>query len=262
MNVIEAHKYSDFVRKESSSILYSNDEHYIINIGFDIARRLGQDGAQVVISSRNQQKVDNALAELKSQNLSISGMVCHVSKDEHRKSLVQKTVEEFGGIDIFVSNAACSPHFGPMMEISEAGWDKLWDTNVKAGFMLAKEILPHMRKRGGGSIVFVSSIGGYNPFPVIGSYSVTKTALLGLTRAMSNALAPENIRVNAIAPGVIKTKFAAMLTQEDPELIGIPMKRYGTPKDCSGTVSFLVSDDASYITGETIVMAGGMTSRL
>ncbi|XP_067935103.1 dehydrogenase/reductase SDR family member 4-like [Watersipora subatra] len=231
-------------------------------IGFAIAQRLGQDGAHVVISSRNKKKVDKALEELKSENLSVSGVSCQVNNAEHRRELIRKTVDEQGGIDILVSNAGCSPHFGPMLEISEDAWDKLWDTNVKAGFMLCKEVVPHMRTRGSGSIVFVSSVAAYQPFPLIGPYSVTKTALLGLTQALSKSLAGENIRVNCIAPGVIKTKFAAMLTQADPEEIGISMKRFGTPQDCAGAVSFLVSDDASYVTGETIALTGGVLSRL
>jgi len=231
-------------------------------IGYAIARRLGQDGAHVVISSRKQKNVDKAIEELKAESLSVSGMVCHVSNPMHRKDLINKAVTENGGIDILVSNAAASPHFGPMLEISEHAWDKLWDINVKAGFMLCKEAVPHMRERGGGSIVFVASMAGFNPFPLIAPYSVTKTALFGLTKALAGSLATENIRVNAIAPGVIKTKFAAMLTEADPANVGIPMNRFGTPDECAGTVSYLVSDDASYVTGETIPISGGMPSRL
>jgi dehydrogenase/reductase SDR family protein 4 len=123
-----------------------------------------------------------------------------------------------------------------------------------------------MEKRGGGSIVLVSSIGGYIPFELLAAYSVSKTTLLGLIKAMSTGLADKNIRVNGIAPGIIKTKFSTVLwnspEKEAAMASNVPLGRIGVPEDCSGAVAFLVSDDASYITGETIVMAGGMTSRL
>lgn len=137
---------------------------------------------------------------------------------------------------------------------------------MKAAFLLAKEVTPFLRQRGGGSIVFVASIAGLQPFELLGCYSVTKTALIGLTKAASQSLATENIRVNCLAPGIIKTKFSSLLTDSDMSkdisLSTISMKRFGVTEEMGGVVAFLVSDDASYITGETIVAAGGMPSRL
>ncbi|CAC5418419.1 DHRS4 [Mytilus coruscus] len=222
-------------------------------IGFAIARRLGEDGAKVVVSSRKQKNVDKAVDILKKENLDVHGIVCHVGKKEDRTKLIQKTIDEYGGIDILVSNAAANPTMGPLIDCSEDAWDKLFDTNVKATFMLCKEIVPHIEKRGGGSIVIVSSIAGYISSEVIPAYAVTKTALL------------ESKDYRHLS-GLIDTKFSAALTG-NPEmskvaLSAIPLHRPGKPVECSGIVSFLSSDDASYITGENIVISGGMPSRL
>ncbi|WAR12063.1 DHRS4-like protein [Mya arenaria] len=184
-------------------------------IGLAIARRLGQDGASVMVSSRKQDNVSRTVEQLKSENLQVEGMVCHVGKAEDRTSLIQQTVSKFGGLD-FVT--------------PESAWDKIFETNVKATFFLIKEAVPHMEKRGGGSVF-------------LGPYSVSKTALIGMTKALVPQLSTMNIRVNCVAPGIIKTKI-------------------GEPSEISGLVSFLCSDDASYITGETTLATGGIPGRL
>ncbi|XP_015269014.1 PREDICTED: dehydrogenase/reductase SDR family member 4-like [Gekko japonicus] len=183
-------------------------------IGFAIARRLGQDGAHVVVSSRKQANVDQAVAELQKENLSVSGLVCHVGKAEDRQRLIDVALERHGGIDILVSNAAVNPFFGSTVDATEDVWDKILDINVKATALLVKLVVPHMEKRGGGSIVIVSSIAAYSPFPGLGPYNVSKTALLGLTRTLAPELAPSNIRINALAPGLIRTKFSSALWQD------------------------------------------------
>lgn len=235
-------------------------------IGLAIARKLAQEGAKVVISSRKQENVDRALQQLRNENLPVSGIVCHVGKTEHRKALVAKAIADYGGVDILVSNAAVNPYFGPFIQTPEDAFDKTIDINVKAAFMLIKETVPFMEERGKGSIILVSSIGGYTPNPLLGVYSVTKTALLGMTKALSTELSASQIRVNAIAPGIIKTRFSDMLWKSpsvaEEAKTSIPMRRLGEPEDCAGIVSFLASDEASYITGETIVIAGGSKSRL
>ncbi|XP_064598699.1 dehydrogenase/reductase SDR family member 4-like isoform X2 [Liolophura sinensis] len=219
-----------------------------------------------MVSSRKQQNVDETVRQLKGEELEVEGIVCHVGKTEDRSKLISKTLEKFGGIDILVSNAAVNPTFGPMLECSEEVWDKIFDVNVKAAFLLTKEVFPHMEKRGGGSVIFNSSIGGYVPFSLLGPYSVSKTALIGLTKALVHQLAASNIRVNLIAPGIIQTKFSEQLHSNDMvsqiALQNIPLGRFGKPEECAGIVSFLASDDASYITGEGFIIAGGTTSRL
>lgn len=234
-------------------------------IGLAIAERLAEDGASVMISSRKQQNVDNAVKTLKSKGLSVSGTVCHVAKKEHRQKLLEKTVYEFGGIDLLVSNAAVNPIFGPILDTSEDAWDKIFDVNVKATFFLIKEVVPYMEKRGGGAIVIVSSQGGYTPSEMMGCYSISKTALFGMTKALVPQLATLNIRVNCIAPGVIKTRFSEALWKNQ---LGehfksmIPLKRFGEPHECAGIVALLLSNDASFITGETVVCSGGVSGRL
>ncbi|XP_008069889.1 dehydrogenase/reductase SDR family member 4 isoform X3 [Carlito syrichta] len=201
-------------------------------IGFAIARRLAQDGAHVVISSRKQQNVDRAVATLKGEGLSVTGTVCHVGKAEDRERLVATVL----------------------------------NINVKATALMTTAVVPEMEKRGGGSVVIVASVAAFVPFPALGPYNVSKTALLGLTKNLAIELAPRNIRVNCLAPGLIKTNFSRVLwmDKEREESIKetIRIRRIGTPEDCAGIVSFMCSEDASYITGETVVVAGGIPSRL
>lgn len=165
-----------------------------------------------------------------------------------------------------VSNAAVNPEVGGVMEASEKAWDKIFDINVKSSFLLAKEVKPYLIKRGGGSIIFISSIAGFQPFPLLGAYSISKTALFGLTKAASNDLAVHNIRVNCVAPGVIKTKFSSALYESEEAneqaVSMIPLGKLGQPREVAAVVAFLASDDASYVTGENIVASGGMQSRL
>jgi len=235
-------------------------------IGYGIAKKLGKEGAKVVISSRKQENVDKAITSLKSENIEVMGTVCNVSKPEHRQEMIEKAVDTFGGIDILVSNAAANPVYGPILDTSPEAWDKIFDTNVKSSFFLSKEVIPHIESRGGGSIVFVTSIVGYVPMEMLGPYSVSKTALLGLIKAMVPQCSQKNIRVNGLAPGIIDTNFSTALTSnpkaEKYILSQIPMKRLGTPDDTAGVVAFLVSDDAQYVTGETILATGGMTTRI
>ncbi|KAK8683969.1 hypothetical protein V6N13_040008 [Hibiscus sabdariffa] len=232
-------------------------------IGFAIAQRLGFEGASVVISSRKQKNVDEAVEKLKNKGVEVFGVVCHVSNAQHRKDLIQKTVDKYGKIDVFVSNAAVNPSVDPLLQTQESVLDKLWETNVKATVLLLQEAAPHLQK--GSSIVFISSIAAYNPQPAMFMYGVTKTALLGLTKALATEMAPDT-RVNAVAPGFVPTNFAAYITKDEAVRKVAEEKtllhRLGTPQDMAAAAAFLASDDASYITGETLIVAGGIPSRL
>ncbi|CAH0547190.1 unnamed protein product [Brassicogethes aeneus] len=233
-------------------------------IGFAIAQRLAQEGAKVLISSRKQANVDKAVKSLANKGLNVKGLVCHVSKSDHRNQLFQEA-QKLGGLDILVSNAAVNPEVGGVLDATEESWEKIFDVNVKASFLLAKESLPLLRQSKAGRIIFVSSISGFQPFNLLGAYSVSKTALLGLSKAAALQLASENITVNCIAPGVIKTKFSSTLTTgpaEEIALSQIPLNRFGVPDNISGIAAMLASDDGAYITGESIIAAGGMPSRL
>ncbi|KAM9717066.1 dehydrogenase/reductase SDR family member 4 [Menidia menidia] len=235
-------------------------------IGLAAAQALGKRGAHVVVSSRRQANVDRAVELLRSQSITVSGTTCNVGKGEDRERLVQLTLDQCGGIDILVSNAAVNPFFGNIMDSTEDVWDKILSVNVKSAFLLTKLVLPHMEKRGGGNIVFVSSVAGYQPMQALGPYSVSKTALLGLTRALAPELAQSNVRVNCVAPGVIRTRFSSTLWENDDIMDDfkrqLSIKRVGEPEEIGGVIAFLCSEEASYITGETITVTGGMGCRL
>lgn len=220
----------------------------------------------MVVSSRKQQNVDHAVATLQGEGLSVTGTVCHVGKAQDREHLVATAVKLHGGIDILVSNAAVNPFFGNIIDATEEIWDKLLDINVKSTALMTKAVVPEMEKRGGGSVVIVASIGAYVSIHNLGPYNVTKTALLGLTKNLAIGLAQRNIRVNCVAPGLIKTNFSRVLwedkAREERIKENILIKRLGKPEDCAGIVSFLCSEDASYITAETVTVCGGMPSRL
>ncbi|KAG8646783.1 tropinone reductase-like 3 isoform X2 [Manihot esculenta] len=210
-----------------------------------------------------QKNVDEAVEKLKAQGIQVFGVVCHVANAEKRKNLIQKTVQKYGKIDVVVSNAAVNPSTESILETQESVLDKLWEVNVKACILLLKDAAPHMQK--GSSVVLISSITGYNPYPSLAMYGVTKTALLGLTKALAAEMAPDT-RVNCIAPGFVPTHFADFITRNEAIRKSFEettlLKRLGTTEDVASATAFLASDDASYVTGETLVVAGGIPSRL
>jgi len=253
-------------------------------IGFAIASRFVQEDALAIyISSRKQENVNNAVLKLEKINQDklasnessspshvstvIYGLVAHVGKREDRLGLIDKVRSDYGKIDVLVLNAAVSTLYGPLMdpkhEITEAQWDKMFEINVKSTFFMAREAMPLVRKaEQSPSIILISSIAAYDSLPALAAYSVTKTSLLALNRALAAELAAEKIRVNCIAPGIIRTRFSSKLTEGGIKEEVIPMGRYGTTEDIASVASFLASADSSYITGETLVAAGGMRSRL
>ncbi|XP_031217503.1 dehydrogenase/reductase SDR family member 2, mitochondrial-like [Mastomys coucha] len=229
-------------------------------IGFAIARRLAQDGAHVVISSRKQENVDEAVTILKEEGLSVTGTVCHVGKAEDRQHLVTTALKHSGGIDFLVCVAGVNPLVGSTLGASEQIWDKILDVNVKSPALLLSKFLPYMENRGGGSVVLVSSAVAYTPVPKLGVYNTSKTALLGLCKSLAVELAPKGIRVNCLVPGIIKTDFSLRektMPNKLPDMNKVfGLQRLGEPEECAGLVSFLCSSDASYITGENIMVAG------
>ncbi|XP_055691049.1 dehydrogenase/reductase SDR family member 4-like [Lutzomyia longipalpis] len=235
-------------------------------IGLAIARRLGQEKAKVVVSSRNIDNVNRAVEELRKENIEVIGVKCHVSNKEDRANLIQEAIKNFGGVDLMVAAAGVNPYVGYITECPESSFDKIFQVNVKDSFLIAKEVIPFMRKRGGGSILFLSSISAYKFSSVVGVYGAAKTALLSITKAFSKAVVDDNIRVNCLAAGATDTKFlnGAMRDSVFSSSVqnDIPMKRIARPEEIAGPAAFLLSDDASYITGETVVVGGGMQSRL
>ncbi|XP_021551367.1 dehydrogenase/reductase SDR family member 2, mitochondrial-like [Neomonachus schauinslandi] len=176
-------------------------------IGFTTARRLAQDGAHVVISSRKQQYVEWAVAALQGEGLSVSGTVCHVGKAEGWERLVATALEHCGGVYFLVCMAGVNPLVDSTLGASEQVWDKILDVNVKSPALLLSQLLPHMENRGTGAVVLVSSMVACVPMPKLGVYNTSKTALLGLCKSLAVELAPKGIRVNRLVPGIIKTDF-------------------------------------------------------
>ncbi|XP_010943235.1 tropinone reductase-like 3 isoform X1 [Elaeis guineensis] len=232
-------------------------------IGFAIAERFGLEGASVVVSSRKQKNVDEAVRKLQSKGVEVTGVVCHVSNPQQRKDLIDKTVQKYGHIDIVVSNAAANPTVDGILDMKESVLDKLWEINVKATILLLQDAASHLRK--GSSVILISSIAGYHPQASLAMYGVTKTALLGLTKALAAEMSPDT-RVNCVAPGFVPTHFADFLTKDETLRKTLEeqslLKRLGTTEDMAAAAAFLASDDASYISGETLVVAGGTPSRL
>jgi NAD(P)-dependent dehydrogenase (short-subunit alcohol dehydrogenase family) len=175
--------------------------------------------------------------------------------------LVEKTVEIYGGLDIIINNAAANPVFGPIQNTDERAFDKIIDVNLKGPFELCKKAYPIMKQRGGGSIIHISSIGGLTPEAGIGIYSVSKAAIINLTQAMAQDWGADNIRINAICPGLIKTRFSEALWSDEKILQRflqhIPLGRAGEPDDVAGLAVFLASDAAAYCSGGVYMVDGG-----
>ena len=230
-------------------------------IGEAMARGLAEFGAKVVVSSRKQEAV-NAVAEaFKADGLEATGIAANMGNVEQVCTLVDKTVEAYGGIDIIINNAAANPVFGPLQQTEERAFDKIIDVNLKGPFELCKKAYPVLKERGGGSIINISSIGGLTPESGIGIYSVSKAGIISLTKAMAQDWGADNIRVNAICPGLIKTKFSEALWNNkailNRFLQHIPLKRVGTPDDTAGLAVYLASDAAAYCTGGVYMIDGG-----
>lgn len=233
-------------------------------IGLAIVRRLAEEGAEVVICSRKQKAVDERVAEFAKEGLKVSGIACHVGDEKQLEKLVEFVKEKHGRLDVLVSNAAVNPTSGAIADVSSDAMDKIMAINVKSALLLVQKALPLLGE--GSSIVFISSYTAYAPPFPISYYGVSKTALLGLTKALANELGPCQIRVNAVCPGIVPTKFAGALvaTESLREKVVEPfiLKRLGRAEDMAAGVAFLASDDASYITGESLIIAGGANCRL
>lgn len=230
-------------------------------IGKAIAKALAEQGAHVVISSRNQEACNAVTEELKGLGLKASGIACHIGKEAQRKSLVSQTNKTLGGIDILVNNAAINPVFGPIEEAEEGIFDKIMDVNVKAPWMLSNLVLPSMQERGAGSIINIASVEALTPGMGLGLYSTSKAALLMLTKNQAKEWGKYGIRANALCPGLIKTKFSAALWQNEKILQKIertlPAGRMGMPQEMAGMVCLLASDAGAYMTGGVYTADGG-----
>ena len=230
-------------------------------IGKAIAKGLAENGAQVVISSRSQEACDSVVAEFKKKGLSAIGIVCHVGKDDQRKQLVSKTIAAFGRIDILVNNAATNPVYSPIEEIDPVIFDKIMEINVKAPWALSNLVLPHLQANKNGSIINIASVEALTPGYGLGVYSTSKAAILMLTKNQAKEWGTYGIKVNAICPGLIKTKFSAALWQNEKMLHklekSIPSGRMGNPEEMVGLACLLASNAGNYMTGGVYTADGG-----
>ena len=230
-------------------------------IGKAIAKGLAENGAQVVISSRSQEACDSVVAEFKKEGLSAIGIVCHVGKDDQRKQLVSKTIAAFGRIDILVNNAATNPVYSPIEEIDPVIFDKIMEINVKAPWALSNLVLPHLQANKNGSIINIASVEALTPGYGLGVYSTSKAAILMLTKNQAKEWGTYGIKVNAICPGLIKTKFSAALWQNEKMLHklekSIPSGRMGKPEEMVGLACLLASNAGNYMTGGVYTADGG-----
>lgn len=234
-------------------------------IGRASAEALVAQGARVAISSRNQDACDAVAAEINArfgEGRAIA-IAASLSDKAALQRLVDGTRDAFGRIDVLVCNAASNPYYGPMDGISDEQFRKILDNNILANHWLVQMVAPEMRARREGSIIIVSSIAGLRGTPVIGAYGISKAADMQLTRNLAVEFGPDNVRVNCIAPGLVKTDFARALW-EDPKRIEatnatVPLRRIGEPDDIAGAVVFLASRAGAFMTGQAMVIDGGVT---
>ena len=232
-------------------------------MGYEMAKGLAEHGATVVISSRNQDDLDVAAASI---NKSVGAERAHavasniVHKDQ-LQALVDKTHKIAGPIDIVVGNAGVNPYFGPIAGISDEQYERTMNANVQSNLWLAKMVAPDMAAKGTGSMMFTSSIGAFKPSDMLGTYNMSKLALIGLVRNLAMEFGKQGIRFNAICPGLIKTDFARELWDkpgvEEKYAKAVPLGRLGEPDDFAGLAVFLGSDASKYMTGQALTVCGG-----
>jgi len=230
-------------------------------IGKQIAVSMAQAGASVVVSSRSQESVDAVAKEINELGGSAIGIACHVGKKDQLENLVKQTVDKYGGVDILVNNAATNPVFAKLSDSDEIVFDKVMNVNVKACMTLSNLCYPSMVSRGGGSIINIASVEGLKPTFGLSLYSISKSALIMLTKCQAKEWGRKNIRSNAICPGLIKTKFSQALWSDEKTLAQytqhIPLQRMAQPEEMAGLALYLASNDASYTTGGVYNSDGG-----
>ena len=234
-------------------------------IGRAIAEAMADQGARVVISSRKPgpcQEVADGINKKHGDGTAIA-IPANISSKEDLQAMVDETNKSFGKIDIVVCNAASNPYYGPMAGITDDAFTKILQNNIISNHWLIQMCAPQMRERKDGAVIIVSSIGGLRASPVIGAYNISKAADFQLARNLAAEFGADNIRVNCIAPGLIKTDFAKALW-DNPDtlkraLTGTPLKRIGEPEEISGAAVYLASKAGSYMTGQMLVVDGGAT---
>jgi NAD(P)-dependent dehydrogenase (short-subunit alcohol dehydrogenase family) len=230
-------------------------------IGEAIARTFAAHGAQVVLAARKPEALQ-AVAD--SIGPAARAVPAHTGKEADCKRLVAAALEAFGRADILINNAATNPYFGPMLGVEEAAWDKTFEVNLKGYFWMAREVANHLVARNApGSIINIASVAGLEAAPLQGVYGMTKAAVISMTKTLAYELAGARVRVNALAPGLVETRLAGAIVQDEALLAEwtrkTPLGRHGQPGEIAGAALYLASDAASYMTGQTLAIDGGMT---
>jgi NAD(P)-dependent dehydrogenase (short-subunit alcohol dehydrogenase family) len=232
-------------------------------IGRATALLMARLGAKVVVSSRKADACEEVAQAIAAEGGEAAVIPCNVAVKAEVDALVDGTLGRWGAIDILVCNAAANPAFGPLAELSDEAFDKIMATNVKSNLWLCNRVIPGMAERGGGAVVIVSSIAGIIASPMIGAYGMSKAADFALARTLAVEWSGKNIRVNCVAPGLVKTDFARALWEDEKRLAArnamTPLRRIGEPEEIAPVAAFLASPAASFITGQTIVADGGVT---
>jgi NAD(P)-dependent dehydrogenase (short-subunit alcohol dehydrogenase family) len=232
-------------------------------IGRAIAERMAEAGAKVVISSRKAEACEEVAARIRAAGGDAIAQAASISDKAALRGLVDRTLAEWGRIDVLVCNAAVNPYFGPLLDITDEAFDKIMASNVRSNVWLCSMVIPQMAERKDGSVIVISSIAGLKGNTHLGAYGISKAADLQLVRNLAVEWGPSNVRVNAIAPAIIRTEFARKLW-ETPEIYaaavrGYPLRRIGEPDEVAGPALFLASKAGSFVTGHVLTVDGGMT---
>jgi NAD(P)-dependent dehydrogenase (short-subunit alcohol dehydrogenase family) len=232
-------------------------------IGRSIAEAMAAFGAKVVVSSRKPAACEEVKSAIVAKGGEAVVIPCNIGSKDELQRLVDETKKAYGAIDVLVCNAAVNPHFGPSQEIPDSAFDKVMESNIRSNHWLCQMTIPDMAARGGGVVVIVSSIGGLKGSDKLGAYGISKAADMQMARNLAVEWGPKNVRVNCIAPGLVRTDFARALW-ENPAIYEntvrtYPLRRIGEPKEIAGAAVFLASAAGSFTTGQTIVIDGGAT---
>jgi NAD(P)-dependent dehydrogenase (short-subunit alcohol dehydrogenase family) len=230
-------------------------------IGLAIAEGLAQRGATVAITGRKADTIEQAAGRLREAGATVTPVVCHQGDPAAVSAMFERLDDQGFTADVVVINAAANPIIGRLIDTDLGAWQKILDVNLTGALVTAQQAARRLLGPGRGSVVIVTSVAGLDPMPGIGAYSISKAALIGLTKTLAKELGPAGIRVNALAPGLVETKFSAALFQDRPTynrlMASVPLGRHAQPSDIVGAAVFLASDASAYVTGQVLVVDGG-----
>jgi NAD(P)-dependent dehydrogenase (short-subunit alcohol dehydrogenase family) len=230
-------------------------------IGAAIAERFARNGARIALVSRKQDALNDVATRLHALDCETLVVPANMSRADEVLEVIPKVSSAWGGVDILVNNAATNPVFGPLVDLTQDAWDKVMTTNVTGPFLLSREAARQMIAQGSGTIINIASTGGIEPSPMLGAYSVSKAAIIMLTKVLAAELGRSGVRVNCIAPGLVETRFAEVLVKtpeiHDAYVRRAALGRHGQPNEIASAAHFLASDASAYMTGQVMVIDGG-----